>query len=356
MKYTTTLIVVTLFFAVSVVLALHIAAPKKENHKHAGFDRVFAANDILRPLDTLDLRYHSYYIAGVDNSHLYLGNSQVPSHIVEAKLNNLKDTIHHNISVGNLKYRSIQVKVVAPYFYLTDGVIPFIYRGNITDWTAAPYKNNAYFMNAVPMDNGMLALIGLDNDMGKVFFKVTKGNPKLEVFPGLLEAQGGEVIFSTEGKLHYDKKTKQLTYVYLYRNQFLLMDDGFNLLYKGNTIDTISRVKIKVGEISSESTFTMAKPPISVNKRSTVSGNYLYVNSNILAGNEDPDTFENASIIDVYHLEKGEYEFSFYIPTYKEETLKEFMVIDNDTVIVKYRQYIVTYTLNTTYSNRSLTI
>ncbi|WP_268223886.1 hypothetical protein [Sinomicrobium oceani] len=347
MKRPSILMLITFLFGIFIVLALHIAAPKKENHKHAGFERLFAPEGVLQPLDTLDLGYSSYYIAGVDNGHLYLGNSQIPSLVVETKVDNLKDTIHHKISIkeSNLKYRSIQVKVSAPYFYLVDGVIPFIYRGNISDWAATLYKNSPYFLDAIPTDNGALALIGVNKEMEKVLYKVTEETPEPEIFPGLLKAQGDEAILSTSGQLHYDKNRQILTYVYLYRNQFFLMDTDFNMVHKGNTIDTISQEKINVGEISSENQWKISPLSLKVNERSSVNENLLYINSNILAGNEDIDVFDRTSVIDVYQLDNGNYQYSFYIPAFSSKKIREFVVVHHNLIVAKYKQQIILYKL-----------
>ncbi|MBO0353541.1 hypothetical protein J0656_05880 [Muricauda ruestringensis] len=352
MKRPSILLLITFLFGIFIVLALHIAAPKKENHKHAGFERVFAPEGTLVPLDTLDLGYGSYYIAGIDHGHLFLGNNQVPSHLVETNVDNLKDTVHHKISIpeDNLKYRSIQVKVSAPDFYVVDGVVPFIYRGSISDWTATRYKNSPYFLDAVPMQNGALALIGVNKEMEKVFYKVTEENPQPEIFPGLLKAQGDEAILSTSGQLHYDKNTKILTYVYLYRNQFFLMDTDLNLLRAGSTIDTISQEKINVGEISSENLWKISPLSLKVNERSCVHENLLYINSNILAGNEDIDVFDSISVIDVYQLDNGSYQFSFYIPALSSKKIREFVVVHHNLIVAKYKQHIITYKLDTSHT------
>ncbi|UGU15320.1 hypothetical protein LS482_16740 [Sinomicrobium kalidii] len=344
MKRTTTLILLAFLFAISVVLALHIATPKKANLKHASFDRFFSPES-LQLIDTLNLNFNSYYFAGMDSTRLYLGNSTAFGHIVEINVENLRDTTYHKVSVNDiLAHKAVRVRINPPYFYLTDGITPFIYRGNTRDWKATSYIDSIYFVHAVPILDSSVALLGVNRDLENTFYKVTKGKSELDVFPELLEKQGNDGLFSTDGILQYDKRTKRLIYVFFYRNQYLYMDTNFNLLYKGNTIDSITQVKIKVDEISSENKITMSSPPLMVNKNCHLTENLLYIHSNILAKNEDIDTFENSSVIDMYDLKNSSYKFSFYIPAYKENKMSEFIIEDN-IIIARHGQYLVSYRL-----------
>ncbi|MGS2741844.1 hypothetical protein [Sinomicrobium sp. M5D2P17] len=350
MKRSILFILFTLFLAVSVVLALHIAAPKKENHKHAGFDRVFAPGNILKPLDTLDLKYNSYYIAGADTDHVYLGNYTAFNHILSANLKNIKDTTQYKIKADSIeKYMGIKVRLYSSYFYLLDGNMSIIHRGNVKNWIAYPYMDGTNFSKALPISDTSLALIKIHN-FKNTFYKIIKGNSEPEIFPSLLEEQHEEGLFSTDGELYYDKNTEQLVFIYFYRNEFLYMDKNFNIKYKAHTIDTINEVKIKTGNISSENKITMSAASLIVNKKHCISINYLYNNSNILAANENTNIFENNSVIDIYSLEdKGQYQHSFYIPSFKEKKMKEFVVINNSIILARYEQYIIAYQLNMNY-------
>ncbi|WP_148044271.1 hypothetical protein [Sinomicrobium pectinilyticum] len=239
----------------------------------------------------------------------------------------------------------MDIKVNPPYFFLMDGIMPFIYRGNTTDWEAKFYINNVYFNSALPLSDSSFALIGI-NSLKSDIYKLTHGQNQIEKFPELLEAQGGDGIFSTDGTLYYDQKTQQLVFLYYYRNQFICTDTNLQLKYRGTTIDTISRAKIKVDKISSENSLTMSAPALKVNNRASIYNNLLFNNSNLLAANEDSDRFEKASVIDAYDLSEGDYRYSFYIPLHEEKKIKAFKVVEDHILLALYDHDLVRYHLH----------
>ncbi|NDV15764.1 hypothetical protein GO009_06965 [Muricauda sp. TY007] len=353
MKRPSILMLITFLFGICIVLALHIAAPKKENHKHAGFERLFAPEGFIQPIDTLDLGRHGYYFAGTDAGKVFLANRSAVGYVLEINTQNLRDTTYHIINADNLKYKALDVKVNPPYFFLMDGIMPFIYRGSTTNWVATSYIDSTYFVNALPLSDSTFALTKITN-FKTSFHKIIKGNKEPEIFPDLLEEQGGEGVFSTYGTIHYDKTNDQLVYVYLYRNEYFTMDTNFNLLSRGNTIDTISQVKIVVDKIASENSLTMSSPPLTVNPKNSVYKGFLFNNSNLLAGNEDPDLFEKASVIDVYHLKDGSYQFSFYIPSLKKKKIKAFRIVENSTLLGLYEHEMVTFKMSKPFKTKNL--
>ncbi|MFV8347905.1 hypothetical protein [Flavobacterium sp. ZB4P13] len=99
--------------------------------------------------------------------------------------------------------------------------------------------------------------------------------------------------------------------------------------YRGNTIDTISRAQLEIAEVGKSKVTKLVKPALVVNKSSTVSGNYLYVNS-LLPGQYDAESvWKNASIIDIYDLTKKSYQSSFYVYHIKNKKMRSFIVVDN---------------------------
>jgi len=158
-------------------------------------------------------------------------------------------------------------------------------------------------------------------------------------------------LFCTDGMLHYDRATSQMIYVYFYRNQFLCMDTSMNLLFRGNTIDTIGHARIKVARIESENSITLAGPPAIVNRRSYACQNRLFVNSSLMGKNEDPDEFNSNSVIDVYDLGKeGKYIMSFYLPDYQGYKMKMFAASRNEFIAIHGR-YLIRYNLDEDYIN-----
>jgi hypothetical protein len=126
------------------------------------------------------------------------------------------------------------------------------------------------------------------------------------------------------------------------------MDTNLNLQYRGKTIDTVSKAKIKVARVSSDNSLTMAAPPLTVNANSCVSHNWLFVHSNLQAKNENAEMFNAASVIDVYNLNNGVYKCSFYIPDYGNKKIRDFWVSGNNLFALN-DHYLTTYSLNLKY-------
>lgn len=318
-------------------------------HKHNSFVRLFPSHPLME-FRAYDIRYNSYYIAGGTAHHIYLGNVTAPRHMLIVN-STLKDTQHVQLNIKDMdkyNFKSINVAIDSPYFYIMDGVMPGLFRGNVSNWTAEKYiPDSAYFNLSIPLGSSSVGLRVLSTKTNQYeLAKETRMQPYFETKPGLLEKQV-DGMFCVDGMLHYNRELARLVYVYFYRNQFLCMDTGFNLLYRGNTIDTVSRAKIKVGNIASEQSITMSAPPLTVNKRSCTYGNWLFVNSNLLAKNESEENFNKASVIDVYDLLDGTYRFSFYLFDHEKKKLHDLRVFDN-TVYALYDHYIVKQPINTT--------
>jgi hypothetical protein len=174
--------------------------------------------------------------------------------------------------------------------------------------------------------------------------KETSQPPALNLAPHALVKQV-DGLFCVDGMLHYNRQLNTLVYVYYYRNQFISMDTMLNVLYRGKTIDTISHARIKVAQMEAGHAITLATPPLTVNTQSCVSGNYLFVNSNLKASNEPQEHFDMASAIDVYDLRNGDYRYSFYIAHVGGKKMRNFGVTGR-TLVVLHDQYAYTYDIS----------
>ena len=324
----------SIFFSSVIGVTVLFISSKKSDSISNDFNRHFALEP-LGNLNILDLRYNSYYIAGITSNHIYLGNVTASMHLLEADLLTM-DTTHLRLNIKDFekhKIRSLKLKVDPPYFYFMDGVMPGIFRGNLTDGQAKRYMyDSVFFTDSAPISPASFALRMVSSGSNQYSLaKITAESPKFRVFPNVLEKQV-DGLFCTDGMMHYNKQLAWLVYLYYYRNQFICMDSSLNLLYRGNTIDTVSQAQIKVAEIKSDKSITMAAPPFIVNKHSAVYADWLFIHSNLLAQNEDKKVFDQSSVIDVYHLKTGEYQFSFYLPDYKGKKIKSFQVTDGKLV------------------------
>ncbi|MDO5986533.1 hypothetical protein Q4Q39_03850 [Flavivirga amylovorans] len=325
-------------------------------HRDNSFTRRFAGHPAIKAKQ-LNLTYNSYYIAGADQGKIYLGNSIAPFHLItlDTALQN-KETIRLTINQDSLPYKSIQLRVIPPYFFLMDGAMPYIFKGKTTDWKARSIMNiPPYFSQVEPIDSANLFIRGVsgktrENVLGKINLS---GTGKVSLSHDLLQKQI-DGIFDTDGTLQYNHQLQKLVYTYYYRNQFIVADTNLQLNHLGKTIDTISHAQIKVGTIASKNQQKMAAPPLTVNKNTATYGNYLFVNSKLIGKYEPIHIWERASIIDVYNLVENTYEFSFYIYGIKKDKLKSFRVL-HDKFIGLIGNHIVTYQLDTSLFKNLLT-
>ncbi len=120
------------------------------------------------------------------------------------------------------------------------------------------------------------------------------------------------------------------------------------IVYRGHTIDTTTHARIKVEEIASESSITMAAPPNVVNRLSCVYRNWLFVNSNLIADNENEEAGKQSSVVDVYTLNDGAYKFSIYLFNIGGFRMHSFGVAHGRLFAV-HGHYLVAYNLNPRY-------
>jgi hypothetical protein len=340
-------------FILSIGVVVVLAAISKDMRQQPGsFLREFPPHPALEA-EVLDLKYNTYYIAGGTEHHIYLSNYTAPLHMLVANLT-LTDTQHVTLKVKEIeqqKFWVARVKVDSPYYYLTDGAVPIIYKGNVNDWRAQRYAHdNAYFQDIVPLGNEVFYIRALSNPGRENILGILSNiSPHIRMKHGILQKQV-DGIFCTDGMMHYNKARNELIYIYRYRNEYTVMDTSLNVLRRLHTIDTTTRAKIEIETIESSGSTTFASPSRSVNRTSSVSNNLLFVNSALLAKNEPQTAHENATVIDVYNLSNGEYQFSFYIYNYGEEKLKQFEVFGGK-LFALFDEHIQVWNLDPKYFN-----
>jgi hypothetical protein len=305
---------------------------------------------ILTNFNYVDIRYNSYYIAGVSSQQIYLGNYMAASNLVMFD-QNLKDSQLILLNVPERKeiaWPVARVMVDSPDIYLGEGRSPVIL------YTKLPSIEMKSILkpDSIHFDNVWLAISPTaiilrrysPETKQNVLSKKTSGFPLLTKESGTLEKQlDGK--FCTDGILLYDHNKTDLVYVYNYRNQFIILDTNLNIKHKYKTIDTTSLVKISLDTIYSENRVTFSAPPEIVNKRACISNNRLFVNSGLMANNEDSKSFTNSSDIDIYDLDNGSYIYSFSIPHFRNEKVRYMKSLGNR-IILLFDTYLATYDLN----------
>jgi len=280
----------------------------------------------------LDLTYDSYYFAGMGNDSIYLGNitSGLTLTAVDSGLIYKRE---HKISIDNLDFpwHSPRMAVWGSYFFFFDGTVPVIFKGNIIAGKGVRQMSNMpMFFRGLVIDSSAIAYVFVDTSTKQS----TIGKSNMGSLPssfknaGLLQKQV-DGLFDSEGHLTYDHTTGQIVFVYRYRNQFFVMDKKLALMHRGNTIDTVSRARVKPVRFEKENMIKLSERPISVNKSCAADNGYLFVHSAIPGQFEPLELWDKASIIDIYDLKDRSYRGSFYVYHRKGKKLRSFLVKGN---------------------------
>jgi len=354
---------IILLLSCAILSALIVVALYGFSNQHVRKNNSFLRIILKNPFSSIsemELKYNSYYIAGATENHVYLANITALLHLLVLNTKEkdttgiaLTDSAEITLKIKNLerlKFKRPRISVMDPYFYIMDGVMPGLYRGKLSEWEADSFMFDkaAYFIDGIPFNSKSFAIKSISSLTDEqVLGRVKADSPYVKFAPGILQKQiDGK--FCTDGMLHYDRATGKLIYLYYYRNQYMVMDTSMNVLYRGNTIDTISHAQISGATISSERSYTMGTPPVTVNETSCVSNGLLFVKSPLLSKNEGEEAFKWQSAVDVYDLKDGTYKFSFYIPKFKGKSFRDFKVVENRLVVL-YDQHLEINELNGEY-------
>lgn len=318
----------TVILSSLIIILLFISSEhiiKKENN----FTRRFRAYGILED-KTLDLGLNSYYFAGYSKDSIYLGNKTTALRMlsVDVGLTEAKDhllTIHNT----DLPFTNLQSKVLYPYFFIADGGVPVIYRGEIGRWIADTVSiGQVYFSDFIPIDSTRIAFKGLSvqtnhSTLGILNFK----NKQTALYPDILEKQL-DGVFDVDGMLCYSLENEELVYTYFYRNQYNVTDNQLKLLHRANTIDTTSIAQLKVTKLKSGE-HKLSAPASPINKKTIIHRNLLFNISNLMGKLEPKAMWKQAVIVDVYDFNARQYMISFYVEHRGDHKLSDMLVTDN---------------------------
>jgi hypothetical protein len=227
----------------------------------------------------------------------------------------------------------------SPNFFIQSGTTSHLQQGTTSKWVIDTTLESLPPFTAVqPINTSTAVLRIIDMAKRKNVFIKTNSRDKVE---DVLRTQV-DGILCTDGYLQYSSETATLVYTYRYRNEFICLDTNLNILRIGKTIDTISTARISVAELNGN--ITMSKPPFNVNKGTCVSGEFLFVHSNLVARNESPNEVDDRSVIDVYNIRNATYLYSFYIYDHTNVKMQGFKV-KNSILIAVFPNYIVRYDL-----------
>jgi len=309
-------------------------------------------NDFIRKLPShlifgivaKDIGYNSWYFSGDNFKSIVLGNIVAPRKVLLVDTNfTHTNTINLTGFEGTEIYKGSSLIVDSGSIYLMDGLKPTIFKGLLSNMHLNQQIQTPYFTSSVPTNDGLFVLRYINSRQENVLAKTKDRLGRLQP-TNLLEKQV-DGVFCTDGVMIKVPGSQKMIYVYYYRNQFLCTDSNLNLLYKGKTIDTVSQAQIKVEKITSTGETTMSAPPFYVNKLASANSRHLFVQSALRANNETGYMTKDVSMIDVYAIADGKYQFSFYLPDFRGFKVRDFKVY-GQSLYALYDHYLYKYQLN----------
>jgi len=331
-------------------MALLFVISENITHYQNRFIRRFPQH-VAEEVHQTDLSYNSYYFAGSGNGKIYLGNYTAPLQVMVLDTALQRKTVCHiKLKQRNLPFRGPQIRVNGKDFYVFEGMVPYVFKGAISDWSASLRINSGnHFSQLTPIDSVNMSVRYLSPKNGENIIGILNliDTAKAKYNTSLLQRQF-DGKFDTDGNLLYNSSLNRIVYVYLYRNQYIVVQPNLKLDYRGKTIDTVSHADIQLIRLKNSNQKTFAVPPLVVNKLSAVAGKLLFVNSELPGMYESEDLWKRASIIDVYDLTDQTYRSSFSVYKIAGKKMKAMLVyenkmyalIDQKIVCYKLREYI----------------
>ena len=336
---------ISVFSVVSVVILYNLS--ENEMHRNNAFIRRYPHHPISDS-KAIPLGYNSYYIAGFNEGKIILGNTTAPLHIVEIDTT-LEDKIVRRIKMKDSKkylFSAVQLKIKAPHFYLVDGSIPIIFKGNLSTWeTTTKEKPDAKFSLLEPIKQDVFIVRQNNAKTSEHELQIIgkENNTSTNILQKKIDG-----VFDTDGMLLYNEQLNFIIYSYYYRNQTIITDNKLNLIKRVKTIDTLSQSPLEFAYTKGYTEKKLAQQPITINKYATTAGKYIFIKSNRLGKYESEVIAKQASIIDVYNIENNTYEFSFYFYHHNNEEIKSFKIYNN-LIIGITNSYLVVRKLKSNY-------
>lgn len=347
-KYFYLLITILSAFFIILIIYHFGDIPNKQNN---GFVRKYLLNPYSK-LSEIDLRDTLYEIVGATRSTIYI-TTPVQGEILAVGSNGEKDVRRIKIPYfsrfyDSLKLNSLAIKIDSPYIYLfaenKPAIIKTAFDSSIFEIRILP---PGPFTREVMISADCFILRKLESrltDQIFVRYDLNSGILKKETDISEIHGDGGIV---SDGRLHYDSATKQLYYVYFYKNLILSFDSSLNSASRFFSIDTISSFKIRTGLVrnSGSTAYTNITPANIINKANYVENGLLYNMSALRADNETDKFFSDKSILDIIDLKNGWYRGSICLPASHGSKLSQF-IISNSRLISLYTNTIIIYDLD----------
>ncbi|TKC62202.1 hypothetical protein FBD94_08245 [Pedobacter hiemivivus] len=344
MKKNLLYILAVIIVSFTIILSIH---GFNQNNENNGFTRIIKEQHI-KFTKAYQLPPTVFYFAGISPTELHLKNLNDPSglYLIDFALSKLKWR-NLKLSTGlKAAPKQVTISVRDTTIAVTDDL-----SGNLTliskiTGKGRKFKGPEIWINQTSLISGSsligknLLIKGEQPQRQLVKINYLKGKVKSTY---QIEKQT-DGFFCTDGYLQFDQMHSKLFYMYFYRGEFLCLDTNMKLLYKSKTIDTVTTAVVKAAKVTKNkvNTFTQSTPPNAVNRVYTLCKNELYIASLLKADNEQTSNFKENQIIDVYNMDSGKYQYSFYLPKYNGVKLRDFRISGNlifaiyGTLIVRY--------------------
>jgi uncharacterized membrane protein YphA (DoxX/SURF4 family) len=321
--------VISLLASTSVVIVLFFFSEKIMQYENP-FIRRYAPHPVMFK-SSIDLKYNSFYFAGQVNEKIYLGNYTNPLQmsVIDSRFKS-GNIVRISFDPKKIPFQMVTVKVRGNYFYIIDGRVPAIFRGSTRNWKInKEFHGVPYFSLAEPIDS---ITVAFRSNNGKNLANIlgiynAEKRQKIQYRNSLLQKQI-DGVFDTDGMLFYSEKINKIVYLYFYRNEFIVAEKTGKLDYRGHTIDTTTRAKIKVSYLKNNTQRKMSAPPFIVNANVAVCQNLLFVQSRIKGRFENKKLWQQASIVDVYDLRRKAYLLSFPVYNIGQDKMESFVVTE----------------------------
>ena len=299
-------------------------------HRNNGFVRRYIPHAITER-KIYDLKYNSWYIAGINSGKVYLGNVTVPLRVLILDTLLMKaDTIQVQLDNMGLTYKAVTLSVGPTEFFVSDGTVPIVLKGSKEDWRAKTIEQDHYFTAATRMDSSRVGIRianahTLKNEIGIIGLGDRKKVDTLQTYE--LPA-AGDGIFESDGQLMWNGQLQELVYIYFYSNRYFLISPSLEIFGR-HTIDTVTEPALDILHFKTLGKDKLKGNATRINQYAATYGDYLFIKSDRLGRYEPKEILEDASIIDVYNIAKNEYVFSFYLYHQGGRKLTAFKVVQN---------------------------
>lgn len=332
-------------------VTLLFAFSEKKMHRNNAFVRRYIPHPISVQ-EVYDLKYNSWYIAGINSGNVYLGNVTAPLKVlILDTLLRKADTIEIQLDNMHLPYKSVTVAVGETDFFVSDGTVPIILHGLKKDWRATTFYKGQYFTAATPMDSLRLSVRLANSRTLKNSIAVIKNRDTLEniTLPGYELPAVGDGIFESDGQLLWNGELQKIVYTYFYSNRYYIIAPSLETVEQ-HTIDTVTSPSLEILSSKTLGQDKLKGNASTINQYAATYGDCLFIKSKRLGKYEPKEMLEEASIIDVYNITQDEYLFSFYLYHYDAKKLTAFYVVKNSLYAIM-EDRLVKYELESNFFN-----